>query len=74
MPDDRQLERFGEVVEQKKRDSKRASEIPPDAAVEGREDAGDQQDLYTAGRPQDVMSPRDKNSGKGKKTADKWNQ
>ncbi len=26
------------------------------------------------GRPQDVFSIRDKNSGHGKKTADKWNQ
>jgi hypothetical protein len=26
------------------------------------------------GRPQDVYSVRDKNAGKGKKTADKWNQ
>lgn len=74
MPDERQLERFGEVVEQKKRDAKRASEAPPHPSPEGGEDARDQHDLYTAGRPQDVMSPRDKNAGKGKKTADKWNQ
>jgi hypothetical protein len=26
------------------------------------------------GTPQDVLSPRTKNSGHGKKTADKWNQ
>ena len=25
-------------------------------------------------RPQDVLDPRAKNSGHGKKTADKWNQ
>jgi len=30
--------------------------------------------LVQPGRPPDVFSPRDKSSGKGKKTADKWNQ
>ncbi|HTQ69062.1 MAG TPA: hypothetical protein VMI13_10265 [Solirubrobacteraceae bacterium] len=30
--------------------------------------------LLQPGRPPDVFSPRDKGSGKGKKTADKWNQ
>ncbi len=45
MPDDRQLERFREVVEQKKEDAKRASEAPPHPSAEGPEDAGDQQDI-----------------------------
>jgi hypothetical protein len=31
-------------------------------------------ELYKAGTPQDVTDPRAKNSGHGKKTADKWNQ
>jgi hypothetical protein len=30
--------------------------------------------LYDANTPQDVTSVRAKNEGKGKKTADKWNQ
>jgi hypothetical protein len=31
-------------------------------------------DLVKADRPPDVTDPRAKNSGHGKKTADKWNQ
>jgi hypothetical protein len=30
--------------------------------------------VFDASRPQDVASVRAKNSGHGKKTADKWNQ
>jgi hypothetical protein len=30
--------------------------------------------LIEDGRTADVLSPREKSSGKGKKTADKWNQ
>ena len=30
--------------------------------------------LYRADTPQDVTDPRAKSQGKGKKTADKWNQ
>ena len=72
---DEQLERFGEAVEKKKQDSKEASEQtlqepPGDAGAV----AGDQRSLHERGRTQDVFDPRDKNSGKGKKTADKWNQ
>jgi hypothetical protein len=74
MTDERQLERFREAVEEKKREAKEASENPEQPLPGPPESASDQQDLYTAGRPQDVMSPRDKNAGKGKKTADKWNQ
>jgi hypothetical protein len=33
-----------------------------------------QSSLIEDGRAQDTLSPRDKNAGKGKKTADKWNQ
>jgi hypothetical protein len=72
MKDD-QLEQFGEAVEEKKEAAREASEqtgeTPRGSAVEG-----DQADLTSAARPQDVRSVRDKNSGKGKKTADKWNQ
>ena len=33
-----------------------------------------QKDMTAPGTPQDVTSVRAKNSGHGKKTADKWNQ
>jgi hypothetical protein len=70
---DDQLEQFGEAVEEKKEAAREASEqtgeTPRGSSVEG-----DQPDLTSAARPQDVRSVRDKNSGKGKKTADKWNQ
>jgi hypothetical protein len=33
-----------------------------------------QQQAFEDGRPRDTFSVRDKNTGKGKKTADKWNQ
>jgi hypothetical protein len=42
--------------------------VPDDAAAEF------QRPLEEDGRTQDVFSPRDKNAGKGKMTADKWNQ
>ncbi len=48
------------VVERKKERAQAASE--------------EQQSLVEDGRPQDVRDPRKKSSGKGKKTADKWNQ
>jgi len=71
--DKEQLERFGDAVEQKKKASKEASEQtgqqnPAESTV-----GGDQQDLIQQG-PQDVRDERKKNAGKGKKTADKWNQ
>ena len=73
---DEQLKRFGEAVEEKKRAAREQSHAtggsPPGEPDHGPQ--GDQQSLYERGRPQDTLSPRDKNSGKGKKTADKWNQ
>ena len=74
---ERDLERFGEAVEQKKREAKEASEAGPDdlqpsgSAVQ---DDGPQGSRVESGRTQDEFSPRAKNAGKGKKTADKWNQ
>ena len=78
MTDEReqQLERFGEAVEQKNEEAKAASEqtqrdnpATGDGAIDG-----DEQSLYEHGRPQDVADVRAKSAGKGKKTADKWNQ
>jgi hypothetical protein len=45
---------------------------PPRGAAGVTEDP--QSSLIEDGRVQDTLSPRDKNAGKGKKTADKWNQ
>jgi hypothetical protein len=70
-----QQQRFAEAVERKKADAEARSRQPPppapgDSAVHEEIQASE----VEAGRPQDTYSVRDKNSGKGKKTADKWNQ
>ena len=71
--DEQQAKRFGDAVERKKKESKAASEQPQQQP--GAPDiAGDQSNLTERGRPQDTASVRQKNAGKGKKTADKWNQ
>ncbi len=73
--DEKQLDRMGEVLEQKKQRSKAASEAAGEGQpASGSEVSGDQPDLQSSGRPQDTNSVRAKNAGKGKKTADKWNQ
>lgn len=70
-----QLERFGEAVERKKEEAKAKSEEagqqnPHGSAVDGDQPGPTIDPAYE----QDVGSPRDKNSGHGKKSADKWNQ
>jgi len=72
--DDRQLERFGEAVEQKKQAAKEASEQPGAQNPSGETIDGDQESLIDHSREQDVRDARAKNSGHGQKTADKWNQ
>jgi hypothetical protein len=72
--DEQQRERFGEAVEQKKREAKAASENPHSGDADPGSVGGDQQSLIEHGRPQDTRSTRKKNAGHGKKTADKWNQ
>jgi hypothetical protein len=78
--DERQREAFEQAVERKKKASKEASMHPQQNPR-----AGDGVTLDASGemqpgietddrRTQDVFSTRDKNSGHGKKTADKWNQ
>jgi hypothetical protein len=57
--DEGQLERMREAVDRK----------TEEARVQAEEHS-----LEAANRPQDEMSPRAKNSGHKKKTADKWNQ
>jgi hypothetical protein len=73
--DKQQQEAFAAAVERKKRESEtRSHDSGP--APEGQSAVrGDQHSLISDSRKsQDVFDPRDKNSGKGKKTADKWNQ
>ena len=73
---DQQIDRLREAVQRKMADSDAAARAdrsvtrgaPPD------EGEGTQASLTEPGRTQDVYSVRDKNSQKGKKTADKWNQ
>ena len=74
--DENQLERMGEVVEDKKRRSKAASEATGtgDAGSLDASKVAEQPSRIEAGRPQDTRDPRAKNTRKGKITADKWNQ
>jgi hypothetical protein len=71
---DEQLERMREAVDRKSAAAEAASHTtPPSAAGPG--GVGDtQSDLIDTGRQQDTLSPRAKNAGHGKKTADNWNQ
>ncbi len=70
-----QLEQFGEAVERKKEASRAASEEAGEQQAKGSKvDGGEQAGRVEAGRTQDEGGVRTKNSGKGKKTADKWNQ
>jgi hypothetical protein len=56
-----QSERFREAVDRKAADAEQRAEQ-------------EQSSLIADDRNQDELSPRAKNSGHGKKTADKWNQ
>jgi len=73
---DEQLDRFRQAVERKMADADEASRADPSMAGGPPADGGQstQASLTEPGRTQDVYSVRDKNSQKGKKTADKWNQ
>jgi hypothetical protein len=78
--DDKTHARFAEAVERKKEESRQRSQqhdptgtVPPADGSGGIE--GDEHSIRSDSRStQDVFSVRAKNSGKGKKTADKWNQ
>ncbi len=78
---EQQLERLREAVDRKSEAAEEASKHPEQNPRAG----GDAVTLDASGQmqpgiqtddrgPQDVFSVRDKNSGHGKKTADKWNQ
>jgi hypothetical protein len=73
---DEQLQHLRDAVDRKSAEADAASRATgrqphPDAPVPAIEE---QAPRTERGRPQDVRSVRDKNSGHGKKTADKWNQ
>ena len=59
MDQDRQRERMEEAVEEKREEAQAKAE---------------ENKIASAERPQDEQGIRAKSSGKGKKTADKWNQ
>jgi hypothetical protein len=69
-----QLQRFKEAVDRKSAAAEEASHHQGPPGVVPESVHGDQRPLEEDGRVQDVFSVRDKNSGHGKKTADKWNQ
>jgi hypothetical protein len=73
---DEQLERFRDAVDRKSAEADAASRATAERPSRGDDPAlpEEQSPRTERGRPQDVRSVRDKNSGHGKKTADKWNQ
>ena len=78
--DPEQQKRFREAVDRKSEAAEEASHHPGRNPAQGSPTTLDasgemQPGLQTDDRStQDTFSVRDKNSGKGKKTADKWNQ
>jgi hypothetical protein len=72
--DPEQDARFREAVERKKAEAQEASEAPVAEHAGGSAVDGDQSSVHDAAHTQDAFSARDKNSQKGKVTADKWNQ
>jgi hypothetical protein len=79
--DEQQRKAFEQAVERKKEESERRSHAPstprggpaPDDPAAASMQANEQQ-LIADEQVQDTFSVRDKNTGHGKKTADKWNQ
>ena len=74
--DEEQRKRFEQAVERKAEASREASEHS--SRQNPTDDTGAtqaiQDTLINTSTTQDAFDPRDKNSQKGKKTADKWNQ
>jgi hypothetical protein len=77
--DREQQERLREAVDRKAEDAERkgregnphAGGQPPGPA---RDAEGQERELIATDRRPDDLSPRDKSTGHGKKTADKWNR
>jgi len=76
MPDKETLDRFGEAVEEKKKQAEEASKNAPQNPVQGVDvnTADEQSARVDRAHTQDDRDVRAKNSGKGQVTADKWNQ
>jgi hypothetical protein len=73
--EEQQRAAFERAVERKKHESRIASEqTQHDNPAGDKVDGPVQESLISTATTQDAFDPRDKNSGKGKKTADKWNQ
>ena len=73
--DEEQRQRVEKAVRRKSEAAEAASKAtaePPAEQAGGIQ--GDQANLIAPGEQQDTFSVRDKNTGHGKKTADKWNQ
>ena len=74
---EQQLEHLRDAVQRRMAESDAAARAErPVASGPPPEEGGpgSQRSLTETGRTQDALSVRDKNSQKGKKTADKWNQ
>jgi len=77
---EQELQRFREAVDRKSEQATEAAESTHDSPAGGTAGGGDaavqgdESSLTESGRPQDTYDIRAKNAGKGKKTADKWNQ
>ena len=72
---EQQLEHLREAVDRKAEAAREAAEShPPTPGESGGGASRSQRSLEEPGRTQDVASARQKSSGHGKKTADKWNQ
>jgi hypothetical protein len=73
--DPKQQERFREAVDRKSEEAEARSHTGPQNPRTGDVDPQSQSSgLSDTGYTQDDFDVRDKTSGKGKKTADKWNQ
>ena len=76
--DPQQQQAFEEAVERKKEESEARSRAQRPISGPPGEDGGVAEEIQSAlvdpGTTQDTFSIRDKNAGKGQKTADKWNQ
>ena len=75
--DEQQKQAFEEALERKNAEAERKSvahQPHPPAGLEDEAGISEEAPLIEDGRTQDVRDVRAKNAGKGKKTADKWNQ
>jgi len=71
---DQQLKHLRDAVDRKAEAAEEASHAQPDHAPPDDLGHGGQASRIDTAHTQDDFSIRDKNTGKGKKTADKWNQ